>query len=417
MIAVIGLGFVGITTALGFAYKGYKVYCFDIDRVRMSKLKKGIIPFYEPQLKELLLEYKDKRLILCDTIEEAVNKADIVIYCVGTPSSQSGKANLAFLKSAIIESLKFIRPKKRYTTLVIKSSVPPSATKEFVKPILEKRGFKVGMDIGLVNNPEFLREGFAWEDFIKPDMIIIGQCDDKSGRIVEKIYKPFKAPIRRVSLNTAEFIKYLSNTFLSNLISFSNEMLMAAEAIGGVDVPAAFGAVHLDKRWYGNPALMITYLFPGCGFGGYCLPKDVRAIYNVAKRKGYNAALLKNILSVNEKIKRHFVEKVYRSIVKNKNVGVLGLSFKPGCDDVRESPAKDIIKMLIGKGVKNIIAYDPMAMDNFKKEYKLPIKYSNNLEGLIKKCDSLVIITAWKEFKDKRALYKGKKVIDGRYFL
>lgn len=417
MIAVIGLGFVGLTTALGLAHKGYRVYCFDTDVRKMLKLRKGIVPFYEPHLSGWLREYKDKKIIFCGSMRETVSKSDIIFYCVGTPSALSGKADLGFLKSAVNESLGYLRDKKIYATIVIKSSVPPSATQDIIKPLVEKRGFKVGREIGLVSNPEFLREGYAWSDFINPDMIVIGQCSDKSGSIVEKIYKPFKAPILRVSLNTAEFIKYLSNAFLSNLVSFSNEMSMAAEAIGGVDIEASFKAVHLDKRWYGNPASMTTYLFPGCGFGGYCLPKDVRAIYHAAKCKGYNAALLKDILSVNEKIKRHFVEKVYKAIIKNKNVGILGLSFKPGCDDVRESPAKDIIKMLIVKGVKNIIAYDPMAIDNFKKEYKLPIKYSDSLEGLIKRCDPVVIITAWKEFKDKKVLYKGKKVIDGRYFL
>lgn len=415
MIAVVGLGFVGLTTALGFAHKGHKVYGFDNDPKRRKELKEGTVPFYEPSLGKYLNKYKDSRFFISGSLKEAVSKADVVFFCVGTPSMPDGKADIRFLKDAVKDSLRYIEL-GRYKTLVIKSTVPPSTAKEAIKPLMEKAGFDVGKEVGLANNPEFLREGFAWEDFINPDRVVIGENDRRSGGVVEGIYKAFGAPIYRVSLNTAEFIKYLSNTLLSALISFSNEMSMAAHKIGDIDIPGAFKILHADRRWYGNPAGMTSYVYPGCGFGGYCLPKDTRAIYVISKSKGHEPTLIKEVLSVNEKIKRHIVDEIVKSAAKGDSVGILGLSFKPESDDVRDTPSKYIIEALLKKGYK-VIAYDPLAMENFRKEYRLPIKYAASLEDVAKKSGVIVLLTAWNEFKLKKDMLRGKKIIDGRYFL
>ena len=192
---------------------------------------------------------------------------------------------LTMFKRVIEEIVKNNEGNNKFFTIVIKSTVPPSTTKEKIKSILINLGIKVGEEIGLSNNPEFLREGYAWEDFIKPDRVVIGTEDDKSATILEKLYKPFNAPIINVSLNTAEYIKYLSNTLLSTMISYSNEMAILADYIGGIDIKEAFKTLHMDKRWSGNPAGMSSYVFPGAGFGGYCLPKDTFALYAKGKKK------------------------------------------------------------------------------------------------------------------------------------
>ena len=340
----------------------------------------------------------------------------MILFCVGTPSNTKGEADLRPIKTAIENAMKFIPRCLKMKTLVIKSTVPPSATETQLKPLIQKYGFRVGVDIGLANNPEFLREGYAWEDFIRPDRILIGENDKRSGEAVKKIYKPFNTKIFRVSLNTAEFIKHLSNSFLANLISFSNEMSLVADKIGDIDIAGAFKILHLDKRWFGMPARMASYVYPGCGFGGYCLPKDTQAFYMAAKNKGFNSVMLKRIMSLNTQIKKHFVGKIIKKAKNDSYVGVLGLAFKPGSDDVRETAAKDIIQMLVQKN-KKIIAYDPLATDNFKKTFKLKIKYARTMEYVLSRCKVIAVLTAWDEFKQKKSLFKNKRVIDGRYFL
>ena len=416
MIAVIGLGPVGLTTALGFAHKRYKVYGFDADTKLVERLKKGIIPLSEPYLREYLEKHKKNNFHICNTLKEAVTNAKFIFYCIGTPSKDSGEADLEPLQCAIRDSLGFI-DKSGYKVLVVKSTVPPSTTKRIIRPLIEREGFSVGKDIGLANNPEFLREGSTWKDFINPDRIVIGECDKKTGLLLDELYRPFDTMILRVSFNTAEFIKYLSNTFLSTMISFSNEMSMVADAMGDVDITNSFKILHLDKRWHGNPAAMTSYLYPGCGFGGYCLPKDTLAIYSAAKAQGYDSPLIREVLKVNDKIKEYFAKRIIGSTHKDSYVGILGLSFKPGSGDVRNTAAKDIIRGLIDRGYDNIIAYDPAAMDDFKETYGLPIAYADTFEEVIKRCETIVLLTAWEEFKVKSSMLKGKKVIDGRYFI
>jgi UDPglucose 6-dehydrogenase len=417
MIGIIGLGFVGLTTALGFTAKGHQVCCYDKDQKRQQTIRSGKVPFHEPYLDDNLKNHLNLNLSLCNTLADLIFKADYLFYCVGTPCKKDGRADLNILSEAIRESLDIIQGLNSdvYKTLVIKSTVPPSTTQEIIQPILIENGFHVGENIYLANNPEFLREGFAWNDFSNPDRIIIGADDLQSGENVKVLYRAFNAPIHIVSLNTAEYIKYLSNTLLANLISFANEMSMIADTIGDIEVPKAFQLLHQDKRWSGSPAKMTSYVYPGIGFGGYCLPKDTQALYAVSQDKGYTPQLIKEILVINSKIKQHFVTKIKKVASRNEPICFLGLSFKPDSDDVRETPVKDIIAALIKDGYQNIIATDPIAINNFKQTYQLPIQYIEDIEEAIAKSEVVVLTTAWEEFLAKQQLWAQKRFIDGRY--
>lgn len=414
MITVLGLGFVGLTTGLGFAKKGFNTFGIDINTERLNKLKNLNIPFHEPHLKEVLTETIDKTFFLDVSLEEAIKQSEIVFLCVGTPSAADGSADLTYLLDALDQILKV--GDNKYKVVVIKSTVPPSTISTQVLPYLQNKDIEIGKLLGIASNPEFLREGYCWEDFINPDRIVIGAEDTRAIELLKKIYKPFDAPVHFVSYNTAEFIKYLSNTLLSTLISYSNEMAMIADHIGAIDVPGAFKILHQDKRWFGEPASMSSYVYPGCGYGGYCLPKDTMALHSIAKSNGYDAKILKSNLDTNDRVKNFVVEKIMSGASSSETIGILGLSFKTNSDDVRLSPPKDIIDMLISKGYKNIVAYDPMANRSFQEEYPhLKINYCSSLEEAVEKSDALAILTGWKEFKDQKELINTKKVFDYRY--
>ncbi len=413
MITVIGLGFVGLTTALGFSEKGFKVYGVDIDEKKLGLLKKHEIPFYEPHLDVILEKQLGKNFILGETLETAVKDSKAIFVCVGTPSLDDGGADLTYLLNAIEEVINV--GFDDYKTIIVKSTVPPSTISKQVFPFVQGKVADNGMTVGLASNPEFLREGYSWEDFIDPDRIVIGVEEDESKTILDNIYKPFNAPIHYVSYNSAEFIKYLSNTLLSTMISYSNEMSMIADHIGNIDVPKAFRILHEDKRWSGQPASMAGYVYPGCGYGGYCLPKDTSALHSIAKDHGYNARILGANLDVNEEIKNYVVNKIAKATQKSDKIGVLGLSFKKGSDDVRLSPTSEIIKKLLDEGYDDILAYDPMANETFANEYNYNISYADNLESVVESADNLLLLTAWDEFKQKEQLIKSKNVFDFRY--
>lgn len=416
MIAVVGLGFVGLTTALGFCEKGNQVFGYDINSEKAALISNKKLPFFEDGLQEVLEKHLGNNFKLASSIENAVKDAQVIILCVGTPSDANGKADLKYIKSAIDKILSTI-DKKDKKILITKSTIPPSTTAKEIIPYIEKKGFKAGKDIFVANNPEFLREGHAWDDFINPDRIVIGTDDEYTKSVMTEIYKNFNVPIHFVSLNTGEFIKYLSNTFLATLISYSNEMSIIADHIGGIDVKSAFKIFHEDKRWYGNPANMQSYAYPGCGFGGYCLPKDTQAIVAKAEEYGYDSKILKNVLKVNSEIKPHWISKISADINKTDSITVLGLSFKPESDDVRQTPAYEIINLLLKSGFKNIIAYDPLANELFNKIYNLPIKYAKTIDVAVKASDTIVIATGWKEFVENKDLLKDKNVYDLRYIL
>jgi UDPglucose 6-dehydrogenase len=416
MISVLGLGFVGLTTALGFSEKGFKVYGYDVDKDKLNSIKNKEIPFFEEGLQSVLTTNLGENLILVNEVKDAIKNAIVIFLCVGTPSDDKGRASLDCIKSAIDSILKEISPSDK-KIIVIKSTVPPSTTKKDIVTYIETKGFVVGKDIYIANNPEFLREGYAWNDFIKPDRVVIGTEDKYVKETLHNIYSKFNVPIHYVTLNTGEFIKYLSNTFLATLISYSNEMSIIADSIGGIDIKSAFKIFHEDKRWFGSPANMQTYAYPGCGFGGYCLPKDTHALVQKASEFGYNAKILKNVLSVNNEIKLHWVKKIISTVQKDEIISVFGLSFKPNSDDVRQTPAAGIIELLLDNGYKKIVVYDPMANNLFDKMYKFPIKYAENIEEALNKSRVAVIVTAWNEFRQNKDMFKDKLVFDLRYAL
>lgn len=417
VITVFGLGFVGLTTSLGFAEYGHEVYGVEINDERLATIRDGRLPFMEPGLDKALQRHLGKRFhaIGLDLLPEAVSKSDCVYYCVGTPYGKDGQADLKYLFTAIDLTLN-VRPTDKYQVLVVKSTIPPSTTSGKIIPYLERKGLNVGHDLGVANNPEFLREGHCWDDFMQADRIVLGVSDDKSAQVLRQIYTTVKEPVYCVSLNTGEFIKYLSNTLLATLISYSNEMSVIAENIGGIDISEAFRILHMDKRWGGSA--MASYCYPGCGYGGYCLPKDTNALYAVSKASGFDAQILKNVIKTNDEMPRFIADKIIHRIGENKEqaIGILGLSFKPGSDDVRDTPSAKIIRAMLDNGYTNICAYDPVAISEFRRYYDLPITYANSYDELLETASSLVIATAWPEFKNVKERTQ-KPVIDCRYML
>jgi UDPglucose 6-dehydrogenase len=414
MITVIGLGFVGLTTALGFSKKGFKVSGIDVNLEKVGILQQGQVPFYEPHVKQVLQETLGDTFFLNAPLADAVRESKAIFICVGTPSHPDGSADLTYLLEAIRKVVE-ASPTDGFRTIIVKSTVPPSTISRQVQPVVEELANSLRKEIGLASNPEFLREGYAWEDFMHPDRIVIGVEDPRSKAMLRAVYEPFGAPVHYVSFNSAEFIKYLSNTLLSTLISYANEMAMIAEHIGDIDVPAAFHILHQDKRWSGKPAAMASYVFPGCGYGGYCLPKDTSALNSIAIENGFTPKILKGNLEINEEIKEFMTQKLIAASSPHERIGILGLSFKSGSDDVRFAPSRDIIEKLLSAGYTNIVAYDPMANHIFQREYKLPIDYTDDLESLVEQVDKIAILTAWREFKEQKSLIQQKQVFDFRY--
>lgn len=375
----------------------------------------GRLPFLEPGMDEALARHLNANFIPRRAFEGAVAESDCVYYCVGTPYGADGQADLTYLYEALDQTLESAKD-GRFRVLVTKSTVPPSTTLAKIIPFVEGRGFAVGEKIGVANNPEFLREGHCWDDFMNADRIVLGVSDGRSEEILRGIYADAQAPVFCVSLNTGEFIKYLSNTLLATLISYSNEMSLIADAIGGIDVSAAFRILHMDKRWGG--CAMASYAYPGCGYGGYCLPKDTNALYAAAKAAGFDARILKNVIAVNDGMPEHIAQMIGKAAGGSRDaaIGILGLSFKPGSDDTRDAPSAKIIRELNRIGYRNILGYDPVAMPEFQAYYKLDYSCAGSYAECVERADVLVIATAWPEFKSLPEI-TGKKIVDCRYML
>lgn len=408
-ITIFGLGFVGLTTAVGFAIKhfedkGYQIYGYEIDENKARMLKSGQIPFFEEGLQYGLNRTLSQNLHITNDIDLALDSADIVFFCIGTPMGEDGSANLDFIKSAIVECVKRGQILRKDAVFVIKSTIPPGSVSEIFAPLCDT--------FVIASNPEFLREGFAYSDFLEPDRIVVGINNDAIKDIFRRIYAPFNAPIIFTNTNTAEFIKYLSNTCLSTLISYSNEMSIIAESIGDIDIKRAFEVLHLDKRFFGNPANITSYIYPGLGFGGYCLPKDTLALAKRANDAGVRVEILNKVLQVNDDILDFYVRKISTECDKSTKLGILGLSFKPNSDDVRDSKSASLIKKLLRAGFRHIYAFDPMANEIFQKTYDFQITYCESAESAINQSDILIIATAWKEFCH---LNSEKKIYNLRY--
>jgi len=415
MVTVVGLGFVGLTTALGFAEYGHKVYGIEINEERMATIQSGKLPFLEPGMDEALTRHLGKNFIPTTDWEGAVAESECVYYCVGTPYGEDGQADLTYLYSAIEQTLNAIHD-DRFRVLVTKSTIPPSTTEKRIIPFLTERRVKVPEQLGVANNPEFLREGHCWEDFTHADRIVLGVSDERSEAVLRKLYEKEKAPVCCVSLNTGEFIKYLSNTSLACLISYANEMSMAADAIGGIDVANAFRILHMDKRW--RTGSIRAYFYPGCGYGGYCLPKDTNAFYARAKDHGFDGQILKQVIRLNDEMPEVTANRIIRASGENREtcIGILGLSFNPGSDDVRDTPSAKIIRALNEKGYRNIVAFDPVASKEFQKHYSLECHYADTYEELLAQAGTVAITTAWPMFADVRERTNAP-VVDCRYML
>ena len=422
MVTVIGLGFVGLTTALGFAEYGHKVYGIEVNPVRLKTIQDGRLPFLEPGLDDALARHLGHNFIPTDDMETAIADSDYVYYCVGTPYGEDGSADLTFLYAAITQTLKAIHDDK-FRVLVTKSTIPPLTTERRIIPFLEEKGVRVGQDLGVANNPEFLREGHCWEDFTNADRIVVGVSDERSEEMFRKLYANEKAPLCFVSLTTGEFIKYLSNTSLACLISFANEMSLAADKFsnstgggGGINVAEAFRILHMDKRW--QTGTIRNYMYPGCGYGGYCLPKDTNAFYAAAKSCGFDGKILRDVISLNDEMPKYAAQRIIDAVGgrKDARIAVLGLSFNAGSDDVRDTPSAKIIRALNDEGYVNITAYDPQAIDEFKAAYDVKCSYSASMDEALIGADIAAILTAWPEFRQITEKFSNP-IVDCRYML
>jgi len=401
-ISIFGAGYVGLVTGACLADCENEIIFVDIDSKKLDLINSGKSPIYESGLDNLLKKNK-KNLQTTTDHEFAINNSEITFICVGTPSKEDGSIDLSYIEKVcnnIGNSLK----KKNWHLVVVKSTVVPGTTKDFVMPILEKKsGKKAGVDFGVAMNPEFLREGKAIQDFNNPDRIVIGTYDEKSKVILQKLYRDFNCPKIFTNLSEAEMIKYASNAFLATKISFINEIGNVCKKLGINTYTIAEGMGY-DKR------IGRGFLDSGVGWGGSCFPKDVKALIAKAKEVGEKPRILEEVVKVNDlqPLKLNKILKQHISNLEGKEIGILGLAFKKETDDIRESRAIPIIQQLINE--KAIVkVYDPKAMENFKKLFP-KIKYSNPEEVL--DSDAILILTDWDEFKDLN--YSGKLVIDGR---
>jgi len=407
-LAIIGTGYVGLTTGICLSDVGHTVVCVDNDKSKIRQLKNNEVPIYEPGLKELLLKnVKSRRLSFTTSIKEAVKKSDVIFISVGTPPREDGSADLSYIENVATDIAKNM---DCYKLIVDKSTVPVE-TGEKVE-ITIKRNLRKNIPFDVASNPEFLREGSAVYDTLHPDRIVVGVSSKKAENILKEIYRPLKATVLVTDIKSAEIIKHASNSFLATKISFINAVANICERCGA-NVEKVAEGMGLDKR------IGRAFLNAGIGFGGFCFPKDLEAFLWISKKLGYEFDLIKNVKEINEHQKKSFVKKVEDSlwILKGKTVGVLGLAFKPDTDDMRFAPSIDIIKALQKEGAK-IKAYDPKAHKRAKSVLK-NVTYCRDPYETAKNADCLAILTEWKEVKNInlakiKKLLKHPIIIDGR---
>jgi UDPglucose 6-dehydrogenase len=414
-IAVLGMGYVGLASGMAYAKHGFKTICTTTTPSKAENLNKGIPPFYEPELEGLVKEMVEKGMLSGITNNmEAIKESDVTFICVGTPSLPDGSADLSAVKSTAKDIGTVLKNKDDYHVVVTKSTIVPGTTENLVLPTVEKySGKKVGRDFGLCMNPEFLRQGQAVHDSLTPDRIVIGEYDERSGDVLEHIYSGYDCPKMRCEIKAAELIKYAANSLLATKITLANEFSRISEKFN-IDVYDVMKGVGLDFRI--NP----MFLNAGCGFGGSCFPKDVKAIAALSKKIGVETPLLDAVLYTNELQPMHFVDLVKDTIgsLDGKIVAFLGLSFKPDTDDTRETRALPIIKKLYEEGA-HVKAYDPKAYYKFKPLTDLPIEYMDTWEDALKDSDFAIVQSDWQEIKDIKPedfkrLLKNPIVIDGR---
>jgi UDPglucose 6-dehydrogenase len=419
-ISVFGLGYVGLTTAACLASRGFKVICYDVDEAKVDAVNSGRAPFFEPKLDELLRRaVNEGNLRAVKDPKIAILNSEVTFITVGTPSGDDGSIDLTYVESASRMIGEALRLKSAWHLVVVKSTVLPTTTENVVKRIIEKAsGRRCGEEFGLCVNPEFLREGNAVEDTFKPDRIIIGEVDKRSGDHLEEIYREFYGDelpliIRTTPVN-AEMIKYANNAFLAMKVSFINMIANLCQKIPGADVEIVARGIGLDKR------IGPLFLKAGVGWGGSCLRKDLEALLNYALKNGVDLPLIEATLKVNRAQPYRLIE-LARELIggfNGRRISVLGLAFKPGTDDMRDAVSVKIVRKLLEEGAK-VVVYDPKAMDNAKKIFGENVEYANSVKECLKNSECALIITEWNEFRELKPedfikLMKAPAVIDGR---
>lgn len=405
-ISIIGTGYVGLVSGLCLTELGHRVTCIDIDEEKVDSINRGESPIFEEVIGELLERHIVNGEFRASSDPSDIVESDITFVSVGTPSREDGSLDLTFLEKAVRDVGEAIRSKNGYHLVVVKSTVMPTTTERVILPILEKHsGKKAGKDFGVCMNPEFLREGMAIHDFFHPDRVVIGALDERSSRMLLSIYEGFDCPTMVVDLATAEMIKVASNAFLATKISFINEIGNICKAMG-IDVREVAEGMGQDSR------ISPKFLRAGCGFGGSCFPKDVRGLAAEARKLGIEPVMLDALLEVNEGQPELLVQLLERRMdIKGKKIGVLGLAFKPGTDDVRESRAIPLVQKLLERGA-TVLCHDPRASENFGKFFTTVTVYTS-AEECVNEADAVVIVTEWSEYSNP-SLYGDKLVIDGR---
>ncbi|MCL4557346.1 MAG: UDP-glucose/GDP-mannose dehydrogenase family protein [Deltaproteobacteria bacterium] len=410
-LAIIGTGYVGLVTGTCFADSGNDVVCMDIDREKIDALRKGAVPLYEPGLKELIHKnHREGRLGFTTDIGKAVRGSKIIFIAVGTPPDRNGATDLRGIKAVARD---IGRHMNEYKIVVTKSTVPVG-TSDLIRTIVSR---ETDIRFDIASNPEFLKEGAAIDDFMKPDRVVIGVDSEKTGEVLRSLYEPFTRtgnPIIVTDIRSSEMIKYAANAMLATKISFINEFANLCTVMGA-DIDDVRKGIGYDNR------IGHLFLFPGVGYGGSCFPKDVKSIIHDAGRHGYAMELLSAVDRVNDNqkalmpavIKRHF-----NGRLRGRRLAVWGLAFKPKTDDIREAPSIVIINALLKAGA-GIIAHDPEAMRNIKAVFGRKIGYADDMYGALKNVDGLVLVTEWNEYRkpdlDRMArLMKGRVVFDGR---
>lgn len=415
-IAVVGTGYVGLVSGTCLAETGVTVTCVDVNASKIEKLNRGGIPIYEPGLAELVAKNREnERLFFTTSLQEALVDADAVFIAVGTPPDEDGSADLHYVLEVASEIGALIQ---NYTVVVTKSTVPVGTNqrvKEVIRDELERRGVEIGFDVA--SNPEFLKEGDAVNDFMRPDRVVVGVESVRARKVMERLYHAFilnNIPIYFMDISSAEMTKYAANSMLATRISFMNDIANLCELVGA-DVEEVKRGIGSDSR------IGKKFLNAGCGYGGSCFPKDVKALIRTGDEYGYSMGVLKAVESVNEKQKTILFQKIlkhYQGDLKGRHFGLWGLSFKPATDDMREAPALILIELLLEAGA-TVTAFDPVAMEECRRKIGNRIQYASHMYDALQEADAMIVVTEWQEFKVPKFTYiekalKEKVIFDGR---
>lgn len=420
-LSIVGTGYVGLVTGTCFAEMGHEVYCIDIDETKINNLKKNIMPIYEPRLEELVVDNQKKgNLIFTTDYKESLDNTDIIFIAVGTPINDNGSANLTYVNK-VAETIGDLIS---HDMLIVVKSTVPVGTCHNIKEMIENKIKERGLDIkiSIASNPEFLKEGTAVRDCLHPDRIVIGAEDEETFNTMKELYGSFLLNHERyvlMDVKSSELTKYAANAMLASRISFMNEISNICE-VTGADIQSIRQGIGSDKR------IGYNFLYAGCGYGGSCFPKDIQALINFSKDYGYEPKLLQDVENINKAQKKVLVNKIikkYGDDLSNLKIGLWGLSFKPGTNDIREAPALIIIEELTKRGAQ-IQAYDPRGITEAKKyfddyELKDKILFAENKWDAIDNADCLILVTEWKEFrnidfKEVKGLMKTPVIFDGR---